>query len=665
MELVFFWIKGYEKIKSEAFNFSSNFQFSYNANKLFFEENNEAVNIFAENTPNISNVTVIVGENGSGKTTLLMALSDVYRIESIEGASAIPYIIIFFQPATEKNMPGEFFIWYSKLDENIEQIKRQEKYKFFFNTKSLSESICMVNYTNTFSCSSYMASFLKSEGHFYNLSLMQSLQSAKSNAVEMRVTNNESDPILNFFHKSTQRQMRALESANLPFTLSRLAVKKMNYRDIIQDLIKNKFSGFRVIKKQINDIFQSEKFDFLQAEDARFCIEGILFSLLRRIVPALSSQSTQKYYINIKEILEKWEEIISYNKNNITDDVVFIMKFVNVTMNKMINPPANKAAIAMAYKKTIKFLLEDEIKTDMLDDGILLNLNGKKNVAKIKAFYNNYLVSIGQIYDYLLFEWEMSTGEFAFFDLYATFYELGQKIQDQERQSGTRTHSMLILMDEADLYLHPKWQQKFVERILDMMPAIFEGKKIQIIFTTHSPIFLSDIPNHHIIYLTGSDDKIVIDTNIKKKTFAANIYNLYNDSFFLNDNKHIGIIGDYSNGIIKTLRENLESINKDLNNYEDDRKHEIQTLSNLEYVSAYRRVLEKNKKIIDLIGEPLIKNMLLNLWESANDKLSACFDDHVQNSTVVIEKFKDLTQPEQVKVMEFIIRNHKHLGEMK
>lgn len=55
----------------------------------------------------------------------------------------------------------------------------------------------------------------------------------------------------------------------------------------------------------------------------------------------------------------------------------------------------------------------------------------------------------------------------------------------------------LLLFDEPDTFLHPKWQAKFIPNILK--------RKIdnQIIITTHSPSIISDLHKQQLIILNN------------------------------------------------------------------------------------------------------------------------------------------------------------------
>jgi predicted ATP-binding protein involved in virulence len=55
----------------------------------------------------------------------------------------------------------------------------------------------------------------------------------------------------------------------------------------------------------------------------------------------------------------------------------------------------------------------------------------------------------------------------------------------------------IVLIDELDLHLHPKWQRTIVQKLKDTFP------KIQFITTTHSPFIVQSLKNDELIDLQG------------------------------------------------------------------------------------------------------------------------------------------------------------------
>ena len=156
--------------------------------------------------------------------------------------------------------------------------------------------------------------------------------------------------------------------------------------------------------------------------------------------------------------------------------------------------------------------------------------------------------------------------------------------------------NILILIDEIELYCHPEWQRQFISFLLEELILQFGGKKLQIIFATHSPILLSDIPLSNTVYISKDmyGKSVIEHRDNHEETFAANIYKLFNDSFFLNQK---GAVGEYArrniNSVFSVLKEVLEN-RKD--------KSEIEKA--------------KVKFIVDSVGEPIIKYKLKDMyWE--------------------------------------------------
>ena len=68
----------------------------------------------------------------------------------------------------------------------------------------------------------------------------------------------------------------------------------------------------------------------------------------------------------------------------------------------------------------------------------------------------------------------------------------------------------IVLVDEIDLHLHPKWQRK----IFDYVSAKFP--KTQFVVTAHSPLIVQSAPKDaNIVLLKKEGDHVVIDNDIK------------------------------------------------------------------------------------------------------------------------------------------------------
>jgi predicted ATPase len=158
-----------------------------------------------------------------------------------------------------------------------------------------------------------------------------------------------------------------------------------------------------------------------------------------------------------------------------------------------------------------------------------------------------------------------------------------------------------IVLDEVELYLHPEFQRQYVNTILSGIREIGLSniKGINLLLLTHSPFVLSDIPSSNVLHLKeGAPTERSANTN----TFGANIYDLFNDSFFMKD----GFIGQFA-------QEKIDKVFKDLNNALKKKK-EVGADTEFDLGIEEDRKAEI-EQIISVIGEPLIKRQLSKIFD--------------------------------------------------
>lgn|GEM_PF-2393497 len=221
---------------------------------------------------------------------------------------------------------------------------------------------------------------------------------------------------------------------------------------------------------------------------------------------------------------------------------------------------------------------------------------------------------------------DMSSGERAILNFFSwlnmiPFFDLIKGLKN-----GVINRNVIILIDEIDLYCHPEWQRRFINVFLKELKEEFAEKEVQIIFTTHSPIILSDIPNDNVIYLKSG--KIA---NEKRETFAQNIYTLYNDAFFLEDT-----MGERSKKIITEVNDNLLDLES------DNQKKYLNP-------DSYKSKMDNCKKITDIIGEPVIR-------KSFEKRIRRIEKDYQSDGLKeLINAFDHLEKTEQMEMIQHII----------
>jgi len=153
--------------------------------------------------------------------------------------------------------------------------------------------------------------------------------------------------------------------------------------------------------------------------------------------------------------------------------------------------------------------------------------------------------------------------------------------------SEVKYNNVNLIMEEIELYYHPEYQRKFFSRLLDLIKRAELGniQNISIVFVTHSPFILSDIPKSNVLFLKEGMPKDIMQEN----TFGANIHTLLKNGFFMPNLP----IGEFAYGKINKLFGKLNSGELDPDNDLDE---------------IYQEIL--------LVGEPFLRNQLLMLYNS-------------------------------------------------
>ena len=183
-----------------------------------------------------------------------------------------------------------------------------------------------------------------------------------------------------------------------------------------------------------------------------------------------------------------------------------------------------------------------------------------------------------------------------------------------------------IILDEIELYYHPELQRTFISDLLDYLKNIDYNNlevlpNLNIIFITHSPFILSDIPAKNILFLKSNENKSTAVLE-NKKSFGANIHELLGDNFFLSDDDIY--IGEFAKTKISETIDWLNILKKkklQLSKLEEKEQNEKLTDSKssekLEIIDSIRNLSALNNhhlELIDIIDEPIIKNKLLEMY---------------------------------------------------
>ena len=257
-------------------------------------------------------------------------------------------------------------------------------------------------------------------------------------------------------------------------------------------------------------------------------------------------------YLEIKKILKKFPKIIyvpteiNFQKMDVASTtLVQEYKFINIVNTNLIKDIpsyiATKMISAMLKNKNEKV---GDVQKKVFNEinEIFENLSIDVKVEDISQDGRNITLftnSLGDEFDIN----ELSSGEKQLF-----LRTLAIKMLNPENS--------IILIDEPELSLHPKWQQ----RIVDVYRKI--GKNNQIIIATHSPHILGSVKKENIMLLDKDDDgKIVVKT-------GNELYNSYGQPTDRVLKDIMGLESTRNPKVFKLLEEAGELVDK--NEYESE-----------------------------------------------------------------------------------------------
>lgn len=346
-----------------------------------------------------------------------------------------------------------------------------------------------------------------------------------------------------------------------------------------------------------------EKYDITKFEKVikQRDFDNILEYLLRLKFQNLSSNYFESKGIKFEELLKSNEDEHKNLRRNFKEgensDVFKAREFI-----KIIFKYEKIKKLHEFVKNNIKLVDEGFLHIDVKHSNSEILLKELLDlIKKVKYSFNS------TIFEFRFFnissDRRMSTGELSILNMYSSIYAYISKLKVEDRKE-----SYLFLLDEPEQGYHATWKKKFIKTINDTLPELFSDfdslPSIQIIFTTHDPLTLSDIPNDKISYLKSLDkDNIKVfhigDPDRPTKSFGANITELLADSFFIDD----GLMGDFAKEKINDLLKYLT--------YDNDKE-----VSSTNEKPDIDWSASKAEKFINIIGEPLLEYDLKELYLS-------------------------------------------------
>jgi len=591
MELKYLWIEEYRSLKNFEINFahSGEHQFEYDGKQLITKPNPKQLLKFGQN---ILSLNAIAGQNGSGKTSIMEVLLELLA-------------------TLNDNSMG-----HNALELKAIIVIRNE---IFYH-----EDLNIENYTNL------IPEYI--------------LVDYKESPFENQIREEELDEFSNFIFHSSEINYRSFDYHNN----SLINISNDYFINNHENYTHRKI---REIEKKVGlyrDLDRIGTYEALYREDSRKWLNLFLHSnhsgvefKPENIFLSLNFSGNNKYLDNY-ELQSLQSEILSFEKhtfytNRITKGVngsQLILAFERLGLLNMLIAFDKKEGLKIkeneyrnfVFKRTIpKYLSKNKLiiewcqlfsqiikrqKKKRFSDHYKAVSNGYRDGIRDSANINFYILASAKLSfdsiidkslltqflnierklfyrstyvtpyfsDYLIYP-SPSAGELSALNFYARLFDT---LRDSEQ------NHFIILLDEPDTSYHPQWKKQFLNNFFKFLEQNFPKKLFQIIFTTHSPYLISDLPRENVKLIMKGESGPEIVSNKKIKTFGANIHELLAESFFLEN----GTIGDFAFKTLESLIEYLKSEEEKTEDWEE----------------------EKAESIIDEVGDMLIKCKLEDLF---------------------------------------------------
>ncbi len=585
MNLLYIWnhsFYGEDDEKEYVLNSKYNIHFDETGMKLYIERNESYVDGFWGE--NIFDVIAVVGENGSGKTKLAYAIMDILnQMVTINSYVEEKQFIIVF----EENMVINTYITAKFLGMKVEtnediitslpsmDYSKIDLFKFGYFTNALTYGDYIQEKYGVVFDGSLGGSFRKYFNHNY----------------EMRFISTEANMILNYYEEEFDKVLDFLFSdlnngssqlvfpewidvsikdynTNLEYILSELE-EMGKKRDEICTYCGD---GQNCLKEICRNILNKGK----NGEDSRLAVHLLLNLFKELCIPQTSDQKLEAKALKFLQIIEQSNSSLGNDGFETLQDIFDLLENDKNVFNAYDKDDIKK------YRNIVSWVSDSGIFQNMIYMGKrrFIISRDKETIKELRKLYKETRFA----FPYLFFEFGLSTGEFNFLKL---FSKIASLVENKRSHVGCDQicKNIFLFLDEADLSLHPRWQQRYVSWILEFVTSYFSNCSVQILIATHSPIMLSDFPEDNVLYLWKDGNRGYADKR-HVKTFGSNIHSLFMDAFFLEDSGTMGVFAE-------------QKIN--------------------EIASAIRCEVgpdvDKKLKVIDSIGDDIIRNKLLQMYD--------------------------------------------------
>ncbi len=568
MKLLYLYVETWPArcIKKEnpiELNFDCGYKFHYNsaANKLsckFGDELPEA--FFSVSSPEacVDSVSVIIGDNGAGKTTIASVMGYLFQRgnhlpEYICIYKQTKKLILYYHFESNRPAPDRSSIVGEWVDAETDPVFADDlRHNLPFDIVYYSPHFS----TNEIWPGKMMADELDYAAlHLFDISTGHLVQHGITHEEHcdriLAYRSEEQKRILNFAHKyvnATAQEGRPQPS------------EYYQYGPILPSPIYAQLlvKTTALAKLELSDYYDSSKTDAKKKEWREVLCNTLCANPVWKLVSEMFArvleseisgeerdvETLKKVLIGIcleaKKLPDhmsdgKWFDNLSHYVSNI--DIGCIGNIVEV-MKNVFQPMARLYINSMLKRSKEGYILEGQVDISGKEDyDDVIDL--RKHMSRLELLFGKTIGMQEPLMDVELAN--MSSGEMAYWTLFA---RIDDTLKSMNKKGDVR--DLLLFLDEAETTLHPEWQRQLVRNVIWFFEKYASGRHVHIIFATHSPMILSDVPKGNVAFLLkarkhpdGMERQGLVDMHetLRKMTdtFGANIFDLYRHPFFMQE----------------------------------------------------------------------------------------------------------------------------------
>ena len=389
-------------------------------------------------------------------------------------------------------------------------------------------------------------------------------------------------------------------------SLSKVVLQKLRSKNTSEDV------------KRILKNIQSREYDFF--EKVFYAYAGLYVNERNSEVCVKSAGKNDKNYCDnvCKRCLRYKDDITDLFLGELPPRKKAILRFLG--NQKKYQQKDNVNAVRAFFRKLDEILdlsPQQELDNASLTGSIVLDMRSPEVFGDLLELVDLHFKAKA-IVPFLDFDTvpRMSAGERAFFDTWGRLYhhflesvevrtnpQEGVKLDFSDHRNWPERKDAIVFFDEAETTMHPEWQRRIVQRTIWFFEAFAPWVHPHLIFATHSPILLSDVPSGNVVLLDKG--KVKNGAEFKSFGFGANIYDLYRHSFFLKN----GAVGLFArkkiDDLVGVVRELLEPSKK--------RKKKMK----VKFDS------DEANRISDLVADPVVRQYFKSVIPLAKERANA------------------------------------------